>query len=47
MSYGKDLKNFVNPSLMRSELDLTHPQALGKVKEVWMNGTMLYKYRLP
>ena len=30
---------------MRSEQDLTCLQTLGKVKEVWMNGTTLYKHK--
>ena len=42
MSYRKNLKSFASPNLMRSELDMTCSQALVKVKEVWMNGTMLY-----
>ena len=46
MLYGKNLKNFVNPSLMRLKLDLTCLQALGKEKEVWMSGTMQYKHEL-
>ena len=46
MLYGKNLKNFVNPSLMRSQQDLTCLQASGKEKEVWINGTMQYKHKL-
>ena len=47
MLYGKDLKNFVISSLMRSDQVFTCLKALDKVKEVWMNGTMLYKHRFP
>ena len=30
---------------MRSEQDLTCLQALGKKKELWINGTMQYKHK--
>ena len=40
MLHEKNLKSFVHPSLMKSVLDLTCLQTLGKEKEVWMNGTM-------
>ena len=45
MLYERNLRNYVNLSLMRSEQDLTCLQALDQVKEVWMNATMLYKHR--
>ena len=41
-----NLRNFVNPNLMRSELDLTCSQALDKVKDLLMNGTVQYKHKL-
>ena len=40
------MKSLVNPSLMSSELDLTCSQALDKVRDQSMNGTMQYKHML-
>ena len=46
MLYRKNLKNFVNPSLIRSELDLTCSQAFNKVRDLLMNDTTQYKQKL-
>ena len=40
MLYGRNLKNSVNLSLMRSEQDLTCSQAFSKESVVWMIGTV-------
>ena len=35
-----NLRSFASPNLMRSEKDLTYSQALDKIKDHPMNGTM-------